>query len=65
MFILIIFYLLGRIHEKELKFKRFSKFYLILSLIPFTLGLLIASTKFGLELFEKITSGVLFFILGN
>jgi len=60
LFIATIFYLLGRAHEKETKFKRFSMVYSILGLIPITGALFSLSTKSGLWILEKITRGTSF-----
>lgn len=59
--IFVIFYLLGRFHEKEIKFKRVSIVYLILGLIPITAVLFFLSTKSGLRILEDITKGTSFF----
>jgi len=57
LFIVTIFYLLGRAHEKEIKFKRFSMVYSILGLISITVVLFFLSTKSGLLYLENITKG--------
>lgn len=59
--IFTIFYLLGRAHEKEIKFKRVSMVYSILGLIPITAALFYLSTESGLRTLEDITQGVSFF----
>lgn len=59
-FIALILYILGHLHEKEIKFKRFAMVYLILSLIPVIAALFFFSTKFGLEMLEGITQGAVF-----
>lgn len=61
LFIIILFYLLGRVHEKEIKFKRVSMVYSILGLIPVTATLFLLSTKSGLRTLGEITSGTSFF----
>lgn len=61
LFIATIFYLLGRVHEQEIKFKRFSMVYLVLGLIPITGALFFLSTKYGLMTLEDITKGASFF----
>jgi len=61
LFIATVFYLLGRVHEKEIKFKRVSMVYLILGLIPITGVLFFLSTKSGLRTLEEITKGASFF----
>jgi MFS family permease len=61
LFIVTIFYLLGRAHEKEIKFKRVSIVYSMLGLIPITGALSTLSTGFGLKILEEITKGSSFF----
>lgn len=61
LFIAILFYLFGRTHEKEIKFKRVSMVYSILGLIPVTYSLFILSTKSGLRSLEEMTKGTSFF----
>jgi len=61
LFIATIFYLLSRVHEKEMKFKRVSMVYSILGLIPVTSALFLLSTKFGLRALEGITKEASFF----
>lgn len=61
LFIVTVFYLLGRAHEKEVKFKRVSMVYSILGLIPITGALFLLSTKSGLGILEEITKGASFF----
>lgn len=60
--IALIFYILGRLHQKEFKFKRFALIYLILGIVFITGSLFILSTKIGLEFFERITEGMSFFV---
>jgi len=56
-FIVLLFYLLARWHEKDIKFKRFSLVYLILGLLPF-IGLVIyMSTKFGIYFLQELLVG--------
>ena len=57
LFITVLFYLLGRVHEKEMKFKRVSMVYSILGLIPVTAVLFLFSTKSGLRTLGEITRG--------
>ncbi|PJC47846.1 MAG: hypothetical protein CO034_01105 [Parcubacteria group bacterium CG_4_9_14_0_2_um_filter_35_11] len=61
LFISILFYLLSRVHEKKVKFKRVSIVYLILGLIPVTATLFLFSTKSGLRTLGEITKGASFF----
>ncbi len=61
LFVAILFYLLGRFHEKEIKFKRVSIVYSILGLISVTAALFFLSTKSGLGILEDMTKGVSFF----
>ncbi len=63
LFVLIslLLYLLGRSHELNPQWKRFSVIYLVFGMI-FIVGLLFAlSTNFGLNLLENATSGVSIF----
>jgi len=61
MFIGLLFYLAGHLHEKELKWKRFSLVYLLTGLIAVTGGLFFLSTKPGLHSLEEMTRGISFF----
>lgn len=47
-FIVLLFYLLARWHEKDIKFKRFSLVYLILGLLPFIILVVYMPTKSGI-----------------
>jgi len=60
-FFALIFYILGRIHEKHPRFKRFALVYLILSIIFITVLMFIFSTKPGLSGFVELTKGADFF----
>jgi len=60
-FITLLFYLLGHLHEKEMKWKRFALMYLILGIIPITGILFFLSTKSGLSFLGDMTKGVSFF----
>lgn len=60
-FLSLIFYFVGRLHEKEMKFKRFALVYIVLGMIAITGHLFIFSTKPGLEFFASITKGEIFF----
>lgn len=53
----LIYYLLGHLHEKELKWKRFSVVYLVLGIISITGVLFFFSTKLGLSTLGDITKG--------
>jgi hypothetical protein len=61
LFIATIFYLLGRAHEKDIKFKRVSVVYSILGLLPITSALFYFSTKCGLITLEEIIGDNSFF----
>lgn len=58
--ILLLFYLLSRVHEKQVKFKRFSMVYFMIGLIGFTAIIFYFSTQMGLSTFADITKGGLF-----
>jgi len=60
-FIFLIFYVLGRIHEINEKFKRLSLSYLFLSVVPIVGIFFILSTQMGLSLFQEMTRGTIFF----
>ena len=60
-FLILLFYVIGNLHEKEIKFKRFSLVYLILGIIPITGALLFFSTKPGISTLNNITKGAIFF----
>lgn len=60
-FIAIIFYLLGRIFEREDRYKRLAKFYSFFGIISITGSLFIFSTNSGLEMIETAMKGVSFF----
>jgi hypothetical protein len=60
-FLMLLFYSLGRLHEKEIRFKRFSLIYLIFGIITTAAVLFFFSTKSGLVLFEEMTRGASFF----
>ncbi len=57
----LLFYSLGHLHEKEIKFKRFALVYLILGIIEITGVLFFFSTKLGLYALVAITKGADFF----
>lgn len=60
-FLVLLFYIIGNLYEKEIKFKRFSLVYLILGIIPITGALLFFSTKPGISVLGNITRGSIFF----
>jgi hypothetical protein len=57
----LLFYSIGLLHEKKIKFKRFAFIYLILGILTVVGSLFFFSTKFGIGLFGEITKGSLFF----
>lgn len=61
MFLVLLFYIIGNLHEKEIKFKRFSLVYLVLGIIPITGALLFFSTKPGISVIYDMTKGATFF----
>lgn len=61
LFITLLFYLIGRIYEKEKKFRRIALIYLILGLIPVTGALFFLSTQEGLASLQEMTKGRSFF----
>ncbi|MEK9183873.1 MAG: hypothetical protein AAB890_02265 [Patescibacteria group bacterium] len=56
-FIALLLYILGRAHEKELRWKRFALVYLVFGLLFVTGLLFVFSTQYGLGLIEEITKG--------
>lgn len=60
-FIVLLLYLIGRLHEKEIRFKRVAMVYSILGLLAITKDLFVLSTKSGIIGLEKMTEGVSFF----
>lgn len=56
-FVMLLFYVLGRLHEKEFKFKHFARLYLILGIMAMTGILFFLSTKPGLAGLEEMTKG--------
>lgn len=60
-FVALLFYALGHLHERERKWKRFALVYLILGIISITGVLFFFSTKPGLSILGEITKGVSFF----
>jgi hypothetical protein len=59
-FVVLLFYALGRLHEREKRWRRFVLVYLVLGIFPMTFVLFIFSTKFGLDLLGKMTKGAPF-----
>ena len=59
-FIALLLYVLGHLHEKEIKWKRFALVYLILGIIPITGALFFFSSKPGLSELGAMTKGALF-----
>jgi len=60
-FLALIFYSLGHLHEKQIKFKRFALVYFVLGIISITGALFFFSTKPGIEVIGKMTKGAPFF----
>ncbi|GIW62761.1 MAG: hypothetical protein KatS3mg090_0587 [Patescibacteria group bacterium] len=60
-FFSLIYFVVGRIHEQNIKFKRFSLVYLIFGIIYVTFVLFYFSTKAGLYNFAKQTQGTPFY----
>lgn len=60
LFIALLFYVVGHLHEKELRFKRFAMVYLTLGLFFVTGVLFFLSTKPGLAVLESMSKGTSF-----
>jgi len=60
-FFALIFFLLGHLHGKQMKYKRFALVYLVFGIIPITGELFFFSTKVGLLTFGRMTTGNSFF----
>lgn len=60
-FIALLFYSLGHLHEREIKWKRFALVYLVLGIISITGVLFFFSTKPGLSILSEMTKGASFF----
>lgn len=60
-FLALLFYSLGHLHEKQMKFKRFALVYLVLGIIAVTGALFFFSTKPGIGVIGGMTKGVSFF----
>ncbi|MDP3953845.1 MAG: hypothetical protein Q8Q06_00310 [bacterium] len=59
-FLALLFYSLGHLHEKQIKFKRFALVYLILGIISVTGALFFFSTKPGIGVIGEMTKGASF-----
>ncbi|OHA01997.1 MAG: hypothetical protein A3H71_01505 [Candidatus Sungbacteria bacterium RIFCSPLOWO2_02_FULL_48_13b] len=60
-FLALLFYSLGHLHEKQMKFKRFALVYLVLGIIAVTGALFFFSTKPGIGVIGEMTQGASFF----
>lgn len=60
-FLALLYYSLGHLHEKEIRFKRFALVYLMLGIIAVTGILFFFSTKPGIGLIGEMTQGASFF----
>lgn len=60
-FVALLFYSLGHLHERDIKWKRFALVYLILGIISITGALFFFSSKPGLSALGDMTKGALFF----
>ncbi len=60
-FLALLFYSLGHLHKKQMKFKRFALVYLVLGIISITGVLFYFSTKPGIRVIGEMTKGELFF----
>ncbi|MBI5149567.1 MAG: hypothetical protein HZA28_02185 [Candidatus Omnitrophica bacterium] len=60
-FLALLFYSLGHLHEKEMKYKRFALVYLMLGIITVTGALFFFSTKPGIGMIGEMTKGASFF----
>lgn len=60
-FLALLFYSLGHLHEKQMKFKRFALVYLVLGIISITGALFFFSTKLGIREIGEMTKGASFF----
>ncbi len=57
LFLALVFYFIGRLHEKEMKWKRFALVYLVLGIISVTGALFFLSTKLGISALGEIIKG--------
>ena len=60
-FLALLFYSIGHLHEKQIKFKRFALVYLVLGIIAITGTLFFFSTKPGIGIIGQMTKGISFF----
>lgn len=60
LFVALLFYSLGRLHEGQTRFKRFALAYLILGIISVTGSLFFLSTKSGISALGDMTKGLPF-----
>ena len=60
-FLALLFYSLGHLHEKQVKFKRFALVYLFLGIISTTCALFFFSTKPGIGVIGEMTKGASLF----
>ncbi len=56
-FVALIFFILGLLHTKQIRYKRFSLIYQLLGIIIFTAMLFFLSIQAGLHIFEETTQG--------
>lgn len=56
-FIASLFYVLGYLHEKKIKFKKFASVYLLIGIITVTATLFFLSSKLGLMVLNIMTKG--------
>ena len=59
-FVALLFYVMGHLHEKEMKWKRFALVYLVLGIISITGALFFFSSKPGLSTLAEMTKGASF-----
>lgn len=57
MLIALLLYTIGHIHEKDIKFKRFSVVYLVFGIMAVTFALFLFSTKLGIGAIGSMTKG--------
>lgn len=60
-FLALLFYSLGHLHKRQMKFKRFTLVYLVLGIIAITGALFFFSTKPGIGVIGEMTKGASFF----
>ncbi len=59
-FIAILFYVIGRMHDKKINYKRFGFAYSSIGVLSVTIALYLLSTQAGISFFEEMTRGVSF-----